>query len=228
MEKINNYLQLLYLSEELNFLQEGIGDMIKQFTADKAKSMLQRLSKLVDEKNFKGIQSFGTTTGFSKVKLQTIDEYMSSKYEEYTNLKEFTGRVLKNSLRGKHNKKLLDIASSYLAIRSFMPERKGAVPKPKRDSKDRIKDFVAKYNSYYDDYEEKASSPESKIQIPKESIPDYVLGITIIVSIVSILGFGVWFLYTHIHMVFFLLAFMVLTSFVLAVGSAAKATLGAK
>jgi hypothetical protein len=228
MEKINNYLQLLYLSEDLNYIQEGVGDMIKQFTADKAKNILKRLSNLADERNIKGIQSFGKTTGFSKIKLPTIDNYMSSKYDEYNKIKDFAHKVLKNSLRGRHNKKLLDITSSYLAVRSFMPERRGAVAKPKRDSRDRIKDFVSKYNSYYDEYEEKAKDSEPKIQIPKESIPDYVLGITVIISIVSILGFGVWFIYTHVHMIFFLIAFMVLTSFILAVGKAATAAAGIK
>lgn len=228
MEKIDNYLELLYLSEELSYYQEGIGDTIKNFTAEKAKGILTRIKNLVDTNNIKGIQDFGKTLGLSNIKLPTIDSFMSSKHEEYTNIKDFSHKVLMNSLRGKHNKKLLDVASSYLAVRSFMPERRGAIAKPKRDAKDRIKDFVAKYNSYYDEYEEKTKDSESKIQIPKESIPDYVLGITIIISTVSILGFGVWFLYAHIHMIFFLLAFVVLTSFVLAVAKAATSALGAK
>lgn len=224
MEKISNYLDYLYLAEELEVYQEGIGDIVKNYTADKVKKMLARMSNFVETKNFKGMRSLLNTTGLTKVKLPTIDSYMSSKYKEYTTVKTLANRVLKNSLRGRHDKKLLEVASVFLAIRTFMPERKGAVAKPKKDSKTRIKEFVSKYNSYYDDYEEKQERSESKMQIPKESIPDYILGITIILSIVGLISFGVWFIYSHLTLIVLIMALaaivLVITSFFSAAAAA--------
>jgi len=195
MDKINNYLDYLHLTESLEFFEEGVGDIIKKFTVDKVKALLVKLKNLIETDNLKGVQSLIKTTGLAKANISSIDDFMSSKHEEYNDIKNFATKVLRNSMKGKLSKKRLNIASTYVTLRTYMPERRGVVPKPKRDSKQKIKEFVNSYNSYYDEYEEKEK--EGKINIPKESIPDYILGITIIVSLVSILGYGIWFITTY-------------------------------
>jgi len=221
MEKIDNYLEMLYLSEELNVYQEGLGDIIKKFTAEKAKALLIKIKNFAETKDIKGMQNLFKATGLSRVKLPTIDNYMTSKYNEYGKIRDFSRKVLKNSLRGKPNKKLLEAASVFLAVSSFIPERKGAVSKPKKDSKMKIREFVSKYNSFYDEHEQPSS--DSTLKLPKESIPDYVLGITVIMTLVGFLGFGMWIVYSNLTLIAILISISVIASLLTAFAAAAKA-----
>jgi hypothetical protein len=208
MERIDNYLQLLYLAEEFELLEEGIGDAIKKFTADKTKSFIMKFKNMVKSGNIKGAQKLAKATGLTRVKPKSIDKFMNTKSADYSVAKELANRVLKNSLPGKPKKESIERASTYIAVRSLIANKKGIAPNVTVNAKKHIKDFVTKANKYYDDYDQQADEAEKQGKappIPRDSIPDYVVGATIVLGFITIAGMGTWWLYTNLTFIIVLL-----------------------
>jgi len=208
MDRIDNYLQTLYLAEEFALLDESIGDAIKKFTADKAKGFMTKFKSMINSGNVKGAQSLVKSTGIGNVPNTKVDQFMNSKSADYGMAKTLATKVLTNSLPGKPKRKSIDIASTYIAIRSTMADKKGVPLNVTANAKKHIKEFIARANRYYDDYEQKADEAEKEgkpLPIPADSIPDYIVGAAIVIGFTSIAGITTWWLYTHLANIIMLL-----------------------
>ena len=201
MDRIDNYLQTLYLAEEFALLDESIGDAIKKFTVEKAKSFTTKFHGAIKSGNMKGAVKIAKSTGLGKVNPEALDKFMNNKSADYAVAKELAYRVLKNSLPGNPKKESINRAATYIATRSLMAERKGVTPNVTVNAKKHIKDFVATANKYYDDYEQQADDPENKGKappIPKDSLPDYIVGATIVIGFLGIGGVATVWLFTNL------------------------------
>jgi len=212
MDRIDNYLQNLYLAEEFALLDESIGDAIKKFTADKAKGFMTKFKSMINSGNVKGAQSLVKSTGVTAIKPKKIDSFMNTKSADYAVAKGLASKVLKNSLPGNPKKESIDRAATFIAVRSLMVDKKGVPLNVTANAKKHIKAFVESANRYYDDYEQQADDPENKGKappIPKDSLPDYIVGATIILGFVSIAGATTWWLYSNLMFIIVLLVIVV-------------------
>jgi len=208
MDRIDNYLQTLYLAEEFSLLDESIGDAIKKFTVEKAKSFTTKFHGAIKSGNMEGAVKIAKSTGLGKVNPEALDKFMNNKSADYAVAKELAYRVLKNSLPGNPKKESINIAATYIATRSLMVEKKGVPPNVSANSKKHIKDFVKKVNKYYDDYEQQIDEAEKEGKappIPRDSLPDYIIGAVIIIGFVIVAGSATWWVYNHTWLIFIFL-----------------------
>ena len=222
MERIDNYLETLYLAEDLEVFQEGITDAIKKFTANKVRAFVKNFKSAVDSNNIKKAKQVAKATGLGKVKPGAVDSYMKSQSSDYATVKTLASKVLKNSLQGNPKVKTIDRAATYIAVRSLMATKKGVLPKPLSNGKKYIKEFVATANKYYDDYDQQADEAEKEGKappIPRDSIPDYVVGAVIVVGFTTIAGAATFWLYHHLA--FFLILIITVIGVLAAMGSLA-------
>jgi len=222
MERIDNYLETLYLAEELEVFQEGITDAIKKFTAAKAKGFVKNFKSAVDSGKMKKAKQVAKATGLGRIKPGAVDSFMNTKSADYSTVKGLASKVLKNSLPGNPKAKTIDRAATYIAIRSLMAPKKGVIPKPTSNGKKYIKEFVATANKYYDDYDQQADEAEKEGKappIPKDSLPDYIVGAVIVLGFVSIAGMTTFWLYQHLA--FFLLLIITVIGALAAMGALA-------
>lgn len=208
MERIDNYLQILYLAEEFEVIEEGLGDVVKKFTIDKAKSFVKKLVDSIKSGNEGAIKSLVKSSGFAKIKVNAIDKFMGNKSSDYAMAERLASKVLKNSLPGKPKPETIDRAASYIAIRSVMIDKKGEIPNVTANVRKHLKNFVTKTNKYYDDYEQRIDEVEregKKPPIPKDSLPDYVVGAVIVMGFIFIAGSTTWWLYNNLTFIIILI-----------------------
>ena len=187
MKKIDNYLDTLYLVEEANLIQEGLGDVIKNFNINKAKQIFSVL-KTGDIKKFKSIAD---SFGFNRINPKKMDAFAKTKITDYTESKDLAKRVLKNSVPGV-SKKMLEAVSSAIATASALPKKKGVVPKsPLKRTKEIVKQVVIRSRKWQDDYMDTEASDKGK-RIPPESLPDFAVAIAVVFTITALLGLSIW------------------------------------
>jgi hypothetical protein len=229
MNKIDNYLQSLYIQEEFETLQEGLGDAMKKFTADKMKSFSIKLKGAIQSKNIKQAQKLASSSGLAKIKPAAVDSYMNSKSADYSVAKGLASKVLKNSLPGKPSKKAIDRGATFIAVKSLMSEKKGVPPNVTANAKKHIKQFVTMANKYYDDYEQQSEESEKGGKappIPADSLPDYVVGAVIVVGFTVIAGATTWWLYHNLA--FFLILIITVVGVLAAMGALAGLVIAKK
>lgn len=187
MKKIDNYLDTLHLVEEANLIQEGLGDVIKNFNINKAKQIFSVLK----DGNIKKFKSIADSFGFNRIKPEKMDAFAKTKITDYAESKDLAKRVLKNSVPGV-SKKMLEAVSSAIATASTLPKKKGVVPKsPLKRTKEIVKQVVIRSRKWQDDYMDTEASDKGK-RIPKESLPDFAVGIAVVVTITALLGLSIW------------------------------------
>lgn len=175
MEYINEYIESLYILEDLEYLGEvdlktiirkitpqsklnSIANTLKKVSFEKPNDLLKVLKKL-------GIPSLEP----SKADKKMIDEIGS----DYKKLNKKAELVLKNSL-SKADKKLIDAASTIVTLRSFM-KMKGESDNLDIRFRENLKKFVSDSHYYESDQE-----TEKKEKMPAGTGLDYVITITII------------------------------------------------
>ena len=157
MNKVDYYLESLYLTEELDLIQEGLGDIVKKFTIDKVK----RLFGFVRSGDSKKLTALGNSIGLNRIKPKSMDSFANSRIANFSSSKDLAKKVLKNSMPGL-SKKMLEAASSTIAAASVVPKRKGVVVKsPQRRTKELIKEVVVKSRKWQDDYMDARASEET-------------------------------------------------------------------
>jgi hypothetical protein len=187
MSKIDNYIDFLYLKEEM-IHEEELSGLVKSITPqNKTKSMIQNISNSLDEKDIEGSikKVKRVLMPMPKIKLSKIDNFMNSKYKDYFKLKRTANVILNNSIPGV-SKNMLDVASSFIVISSMVAKKSESNKDPKELMKRNIKDFVVKVRSFYDDDEEEVkgdNSPDSKVN--KDMLVGYA---TIAIGIVLAVG----------------------------------------
>ena len=199
MKKIDNYLNQLYLEEELQLLDEALFNVVKKFTSDKIKLLVGTLKR----GDLKKVKKIGDSFGITRIKPAKLNSFAKSKIPSYKDSKNISERVLKNSIPGL-SKNMLNHASSLIAIASVIPKKKGVAPKsPKVRTKELLKDVVMRSRKWQDDYMDKGAEGGDKI--PPESVPDYAVGITLVFIMTSLAGASMWFIITALPGVIFMI-----------------------
>lgn len=222
MERIDNYLETLYLAEELEVFQEGITNIIKKFTANKMKAFVKNFKSAVESNNIKKVKQVAKATGLGRIKPSAVDSYMNTQSSDYSTVKGLASKVLKNSLPGNPKAKTIDRAATYIAMRSLMAPKKGVLPKPISAGKKHIKEFVATANKYYDDYDQQADDAEKEGKappIPRDSLPDYVVGAVIVLGFAAAVTMTTLWLYNNLA--FFLILIITVVGVLAAMGALA-------
>ena len=86
-----NYLQEIYLIEELNLIQEGFGEFVKQQVGNKGKQLFEKLKKVKDIVSFKKL-----TNHVPKLGPQKINEVAKKHVANFAKNKRLAARELKN------------------------------------------------------------------------------------------------------------------------------------
>lgn len=200
METVDQYLKILEIKNECMLLKEDELDMaISKLTPEaKAKSLVKKLgSSFNPKKPIDSLSRVNTLLSFlPKVKVVTLDRFMSSKVKEYKSLKQIASVVLKNSL-SEVSDNVNDYASSLLACLSLVAKR-GEKITPKDNLKRLLKETVTKSRKFIEEHEEQIPA---KPGFKKEDIPDMAVGCTIVAISVGVgiaLGTGIYSVLTAI------------------------------
>jgi membrane-associated protease RseP (regulator of RpoE activity) len=152
MDLLNEYISNLYISDELNNLNEFEIEKIMKKLMPKSRgiSLTNELISAANNKDPKSILTIANKLGIKKVKQNTIDEIGSKSVDNYQEKKELAIKVLKNSLRAKP--KIIEAAAATLAFASMI-KRRGETIDDNRRLKLLLKDVVEKARSFYDEEE---------------------------------------------------------------------------
>ncbi len=192
MKKIDNYLNQIYLKEEIQLLDEALLDVVKKFTSDKIKLFVGAIKR----GDIKQAKKIGDALGVNRINPVKFNLFVKSKIPSYNESKKLAEKVLKNSIPGL-SKKMLDHASGIIAIASVIPTKKNVAPKsPKARTKELIKDVIMRSRKWQDEYMDKEAESKPNTNIPQESIPDYAVGATLVFVMAALAGGSLWFIIT--------------------------------
>lgn len=108
MNKNQLLLETIYMSNDLNVIQEGFGDVVKNFVSDPNK-MKTLVSKL---KSVKDVQTFRKMIGFiPKMDFKTIDGIAKNKINDYEQNKKIAEKELNSNIPVAFRKTLVSIVS---------------------------------------------------------------------------------------------------------------------
>jgi hypothetical protein len=192
MSNVNEYIDILYLHEELLQLNEiDLSAAIRKLTPEsKTKNMVKNIATSLDKKDkSKSLKKIKTiVTAVPKVKPQSIDNHISSKYSDYKKMKKTADVVLKNSLP-EVSIKVRDIASTFLSVSSMVAKKKNLNIEPTTNLKNNIKLFVTKVRSFVDFDEDEQEKKKSGLE--KEDIADLsVAWVIVTMSTALAVGLG--------------------------------------
>lgn len=182
MEKIDKYLNDLYITEEINYILEfEFKSLLNKFkTKSDIMSFGKKFKSLVNVKNpEKAIKKGKQLTKNIKVELSSVDKFLSKIDKTFLKRKTLAKRILENSL-SKASLSSIDIASSFLAVTSVIQKKNKQLPTNVKLKND-IKKFVTQVRKFQNEYGENEDddSKSSSHRIPMESVPDYAIGLTI-------------------------------------------------
>jgi hypothetical protein len=192
MRPIDNYLVLLEIQDKV-LNEAGMKAIISKFTPEsKTIALVKKLNASVDKKDpLKSLKKVKSLLSFvPKVPAAKVDSFLGSNIPDYKKFKTTSNTVLKNSLSDV-NPKVLDYASSFLALSAFIVP-KGKNIAPDKNLKTNIKDFVMKTRKFIDDHEEKIDKTPL---ISKEDLPDIAVASVIITTAIGLAGgiiYGSW------------------------------------
>jgi len=184
MEIVDKYINDLYVVEEINYLLEfNFKSLMDKFKKDSdAISFGKKLKRMVDPKNpKKTIDKVKSLTKHIKIDLSLVDKLLAKSDKDFLKRKQLSSQILKNSLP-KANPKSIDTASTFLSFSSVIQNKNKQVP-PNQKLKTDIKQFVGKVRKFEGDFGEDDETPKKGQSIPIESVPDYAIGIVIIMTI---------------------------------------------
>lgn len=182
MNKIDTYLQELYIQEEIDIFMEGILDNFPKFDY---KNIAKKMVSVFDPSNLKkSIVKLSTIVppGVTINNFQKLESKVSEHIENYQTLKETATPIIKNSLPGI-SPKMLNLASSFLAISSFVSDKKNDKITAEKNLRNQIKKFVYKARGFADEQEE-----DERMKMKPSDYTDMVIGFTIIVLSTYIVG----------------------------------------
>lgn len=183
MDYINEYLEQLYLLEEIELIEEV--DLKKVIQKISPKRNLEELSnkfKKISKQKPKEMVNSVLKLNVPSVKPSQIDSYFSKKGKEYKRLNKKAETVIKNSLP-EASPKMVDAAATYVTVRSFLKMKKEPDNLDMR-FRENVKNFIS-------DVRERDDEVDEKPKMPPGTKLDYVIGLTIIWSIVVALGFWI-------------------------------------
>lgn len=186
MDKIDIYLEQLYLTEQIELLDEGVlKDIVKKLVPEsKIKSVISKLKKSFDIKKPEKIIKAAKGIKIPAVNPKIIDKTIGSKVPLFRKNKAIAKPILKNSLP-KAKDKSIEAAATFVALQSLF-KKKGETENLKAILRKNIKDFVLRARKFESDYE---SQPEEKQTIPADVLGDYIIGSVIIILALVTMGY---------------------------------------
>jgi len=180
MNKIDSYLNEIYVREELNLPNLDV------------KGFISKSKKVVDEKDPKGsinrILKIAPP-GIKPSMLKTIDSYASGKYDKYDTMKASTAKIIKNSIEGV-SPKMAEIAASYLTISSMFGKKGQQNMTHEAMLKINIKEFVVKARSFGEDYSDEEEEKSNKRLRPSDYADLSVAWVIVVMSTALAVGIG--------------------------------------
>jgi len=188
MKIVDNYINNLYVTEEINntLLEIDFKSIVNKFKSkDDVVSFGKKLKTSVDLKSpEKTMKMVKRLTKNVKVDLSSVDKLLSKSDKDFLKRKMLCKQILKNSLSGA-SEKSIEAASTFLSFSSII-QKKDEQVLPNVKLRNDIKKFVVltrKFQNEYDDDEK-----PKKGQIAIDSVPDYAIGIALVITMAVIIG----------------------------------------
>jgi len=172
---IDNYLNEIFLFEEISYISEDISSFIKKFKPEKFKGMSNDLKKATKDRDPNQIEKIIKRVNPPSVNINKIIGVGERISSEFKTKYSYSKRVLDNSFPEDLNDDAKKVAAYYLSVKSIV------LQKVSPDFKKMIKDFV--------DLIRYMADAVSKIveKVPKSTIIEGVIGWAVIVLLALIL-----------------------------------------
>lgn len=183
MNKIDSYLEIIHEKDELI---KDIGIDVKKLD----KSLVRKVSSAMDENDPKGsINKIKRLVppGFKNT-LPKAENFANKHFDKFSPFKMTSKQILKNSIPGI-SPKMLDAASTFLAISAMLGKKSDKNKKPEEILKLNIKEFVDRVRKFGEDYDDEDDTP-SKSKLRTSDWTDIAVAFVIIVM-ASALALGV-------------------------------------
>lgn len=190
MIKVDDYLELLFLQEGIEQLNEADVEKVTSKLESKSKTLVMQLKNAFNPKKPKDtISRMNKLVSFiPKLDVKKVDKYLSKKVKDFKKMKGLSLKVLENSIPDA-NKNLIEGVSSLVVVLSLF-SKKGENKSSTEILKSNLKELVMKTRKFADDFDTEGTS-SSKGLIPPEYITDIAIALAAITIALSILTLAV-------------------------------------
>lgn len=185
---IDNYLEGLYLKEDLQYMEEGVKEIMSKFTEPVLKRIMPQMFNIAAAKDPVKFEKMVAKHGVKRKKMSPRDlADLAGKFpEEIQQGSILAKRVLDNSIP-KASKMSKTLASYFITLMAKAKNPKtsnltGAIKKE-------LKVYVPKIRNFYDEVEEKKSEVGKKIS--SEDMADVAIGIASVVVAGALAGLAI-------------------------------------
>jgi hypothetical protein len=176
---INTYIEGLYLKEDLQYMEEGLKDVVAKFTQPVLKRILPQMFNIASTKNPAEYEKTIAKHGIKRVKVNERDiADLTNRFpEEIQQGATFARRVIDNSIP-KGSKSAKTLASYFIALLAKIKNPKD--PNLMSAVKAELKVYIPKIRNFYEEVQTKSS--EAGKRISSEDMADVAIGIASIVA----------------------------------------------
>lgn len=178
---IESYIEDLYLSEDLQYVDESIKKFMSKITPSKVKQLLSKVYAPAAAKDMPAFLSLVKKYGLDakRIKPKEAAQALKQLPEEIQQGAKLSARVLKNSVP-KASKDSISAASYYIAILTKVKNKKsvnymGAL-------KSELKNYVSKVRQFY----EEADEQQKQTGGSTEDIADVAIAIATVVTLATV------------------------------------------
>jgi hypothetical protein len=182
---LDNYIEGLYLSEDLQYMEEGLKDVVAKFTQPVLKKIMPQMFKIGASKNPAEFEKLIAKHGIKrrKVKDKDIKDLTNRLPADIQQGAQFAKRVLDNSLP-RSSKTMRFTASYFIAALAKLKNMKS--PNLMGSIKAELKTFIPRVQSFYEEIEEKTTEAGKKMSA--DDMADIAIGIGSIVAVAGLTG----------------------------------------
>jgi hypothetical protein len=181
---IEGYIEGLFLTEELIFLDESFKEFFEKLTPPKLKQFLSNTFKFSASKDLKGFMGMAKKFGLDpkKFKSKEVKSFAQSLPEEIQTGAKLAARVVKNSIP-QASKSSVAAAAYFVAVMAKVkyPRSTNYMGSLKIE----LKSFIDKVQQFY---EEDEANEESNHKIMTEDMADMAIAIGTVVALTAITG----------------------------------------
>lgn len=181
---IEGYIEDLFLTEELIFLDESFKDFIEKLTPPKLKKFMDNTFQFSAAKDLKGFLGLAKRFGLDAktIKPKEVKSFANSLPEDIKQGAQFASRVIKNSI-SKASKSAVWSSGYFVAVMAKIKHPRstnymGSV-------KSELKNFIGKVQQFYDEDED---NEEAGKKVITEDMADMAIAIGTVVVLATITG----------------------------------------
>lgn len=181
MNKIDKYLNELYINEDFLLLKEELDKVLPK----PDKGMFKKISNMLDQSNIQGSLAKlvkMVPNSVSPSLIQKAEGKLESNAPQYVAMKDKATRVIKNSTNV--SPKMAEASGSALAVLSLFAKKSEKNKKPEQILNDNLKAVISKARSFGEEYED--DEDENKSKLRPSDISDMAVAFTIITLSVAI------------------------------------------